>query len=68
MTPRARPGLELWLPPLDGATAARILDLCGHLQRAIWLTYGDEIEAHWKATEPDQPIEGSLRPEPRKKR
>jgi hypothetical protein len=30
-----RPGFRLWLPPLDGATAAWILDLCGHLQNAI---------------------------------
>jgi len=46
------------LPPLDGPTAAWLLDLCGHLQRALWLAYGAEIEAHWAATEPDQPIYG----------
>jgi len=68
MTPRARRGMRLWLPPLDPATAAWILDLCGHLHRAIWLAYGDEIEAHWKATEPDQLIYGPLRPTPTRKR
>ena len=67
MTANARPGLTLWLPPLDGATAAWILDLCGHLQTAIWRAYGDQIEAHWTATEPDQPIYGP-RPPPRSKR
>lgn len=60
MTIKDRPGLTLRLPPLDGATAAWVLDLCGHLQRALWLAYGEEIEAHWTKTEPDQPIYGRL--------
>jgi len=50
--------VTLPLPPLDGPTAAWILDVCGQLQRAIWLAYGAEIEAHWTATEPNQPIYG----------
>jgi hypothetical protein len=58
----------LRLPPLDGATAAWILDLCGLLQTAIWRAYGDEIEAHWTATEPDQPIYGRMQTTPPKKR
>jgi len=67
MSTKLRPGFKLWLPSLDGATAAWILDLCGHLQRAIWLAYGDQIEAHWTATEPDQPIYGPRRAPPRRK-
>jgi hypothetical protein len=62
------PELVLRLPPLDGATAAWILDLCGHLQTAIWRAYGDDIEAHWLATDPDQPIYGRLSPHSPKKR
>jgi hypothetical protein len=66
MTAKSHPGPSMPLPPLNGATAAWILDLCGHLQRAIWLAYGDQIEAHWRATEPHQKIYGSLQPEPRR--
>jgi hypothetical protein len=62
------PDVVLRLPPLDGATAAWILALCGHLQTAIWCAYGEEIEAHWTATDPDQPIYGRLQPDPPKKR
>ena len=67
---KARDGsdLVLQLPALNGATAAWVLDLCGHLQRAIWLAYGEQIEAHWTATEPDQPIYGRLQPSPSKRR
>jgi hypothetical protein len=65
---KARPHFTLPLPPLNGATAAWIIDLCGHIQRAIWLAYGDEIEAHWTATEPGQPIYGRLQPTPSRKR
>lgn len=54
--------LSLHLPPLSGATAAWILDPCGQLQTVIWRAYGDQIEVHWLATEPDQPIYGTLRP------
>ncbi len=60
--------LVLRLGPLDAATAAWILDLCGHLQQAIWIKYGDEIEAHWAATDPEQPIHGRLSPTPSRKR
>ena len=67
MNDKHGPELMLRLPPLDGPTAAWILDLCGHLQTALWRAYGDEIEAHWLATEPDQPIYGGL-PRPPKKR
>jgi hypothetical protein len=63
-----RPDLVLRLPPLDAATAAWILDLCGHLQTAIWRNYGDEVEAHWTATEPNQLIYGRLQPATPKKR
>jgi hypothetical protein len=65
-----KPGrrLALQLPPLDGATAAWLLDLCGHLQTALWREYGDQIEAHWTTTAPDQPIFGRLRSRPRTKR
>lgn len=61
------PELVLRLPPLDGPTAAWLLDLCGHLQTALWRAYGDEIEAHWLTTEPDQPIYGGLPRPPRKR-
>lgn len=67
MSDNPRPWLSLRLPPLDGATAAWLLDLCGHLQRELWHEYGAEIEAHWSATEPDQPLYGRLRPTLRKK-
>ena len=52
------------LGPLDAATAAWVLDFCGHLQEAIWHTYGDEIETYWTTTDPEQPIYGSLQPKP----
>jgi len=58
----------LRLGPLDAATAAWSLDFCGHLQQGIWRAYGDEIEAHWAATEPDQPIYGPLSPTPPSKK
>lgn len=57
--------------PLDARTAAWMLDFCGHLQQEIWRAYGDQIEAHWAATDPEQPIYGRLqRPStpPRKRR
>jgi hypothetical protein len=59
------PDLLLRLPPLDGATAAWLLDLCAHVQTALWHDYGDDIEAHWLATEPDQPIYGGMPRPPR---
>lgn len=62
MSSRDQRDLVLRLGPLDAATAASILDLCGHLQQAIWRVYGAEIEAHWAATEPDQPIYKRLSP------
>jgi hypothetical protein len=62
------PRIVLRLPPLDGPTAAWILDLCGQLQSVLLQTYGDEIEAHWTATEADQPIYGRLQQTPPKKR
>lgn len=68
MSAKDGPRVVLRLPPLDGPTAAWILDLCGQLQSALWQTYGDEIEAHWVATDPDQPIYGRLQPTPPKKR
>jgi|GEM_PF-2949934 len=55
----------LRLPPLDGATAAWLVDFFGQLGQAIWHSYGDDIEAHWTATEPDHPIYG---PPPRRSR
>ena len=58
----------LRLAPLDAATAAWVLDFCGHLQHAIWRAYGDAIEAHWAATDPEQPIYGPLPPTPSNKR
>ena len=48
--------------PLDGATAAVLLDLCGQIEEALLREWGDEIEAHWLATKPGQPIYGPLRP------
>jgi hypothetical protein len=60
--------LVLRLGPLDAATAAWILDLCGQLQQSIWREYADEIEAHWAATDPGQPIYGRLSPTPSNKR
>ena len=61
----------LRLAPLDARTAAWLLDFCGHLQQEIWRAYGDQIEAHWAATDPEQPIYGRLQrpsPPPRKRR
>lgn len=56
--------VALSLPHLDGATAATLLDLCGQLQVVLWRVYGDEIEAYWQASDPEQPIYGPL---PRKR-
>ena len=58
----------LRLGPLDAATAAWVLDFCGHLQQAIWRAYGPEIEAHWAATDPEQPVYGRLPPAPSSKK
>lgn len=52
--------------PLDGPTAAALLDLCSQLQGALWRAYGAEIEDHWSATEPRQVIYGPLRPPPKR--
>ena len=68
MSSRDQRDLVLRLGPLDAAAAASILDLCGHLQQAIWRAYGAEIEAHWAATEPNQPIYGRLSPTSSRKR
>jgi hypothetical protein len=51
---------------LDGATAAALLDLCGQLSHALLREWGDEIEAHWTDTDPDQLIYGPLLPPTRK--
>jgi hypothetical protein len=62
--------VALRLPPLDGPTAAWLIDLCGQLQAALWREYGAEVEAHWRATVPAQPIYSSLqdcRPHPKKR-
>jgi hypothetical protein len=62
--------VDLNLPPLDGPTAAWLIELCGQLQAALWREYGDEIDAHWRATVPAQPIYGTLqdsRPPPKKR-
>jgi len=58
VTLRDRNLITVPLPPLDGEAAAWLLDLCCRLERAIWLEYGDQIEACWRATDPDQPIYG----------
>jgi hypothetical protein len=69
MTDKSVRWLNLQLPPLDGATAAWLLDLCGYLQIALWREYGDQIENHWTASEPGQMIFGRLQPPgPRTKR
>ena len=68
MSRRDRRDLLVRLGPLDVATAAWVLDFCGHLQEAIWRTYGDEIETYWTATDPEQPIYGPLQTEPKRKR
>ena len=52
----------LRLGPLDAATAAWLIDFCGRLQRELWRTYGDQVEAYWMATDPQQPLSGPLRP------
>ena len=43
--PDRPPEITLRLP-LDGATAAALLDLCGQLSEALLRQWGDEIEAH----------------------
>ena len=69
MSDKDRRDFVLRLGPLDAATAAWVLDFCGHLQQAIWRTYGDQIEAHWATSDPQQPIYGPLAPpSPSKKR
>ena len=68
MSDPKRPDLVLRLGPLDAATATWLLDFCGHLQQAIWRAYGEEIEAHWAATEPEQPIYRRPAPTPPGKR
>ena len=57
-------GFVLRPPPLDGATAAWIFDLCGQLQRALMQAHGEQMEAHWTGTEPDQPLYGRLQRRP----
>ena len=52
--------IELNLPALEPATAAWLLDLSGQLQHAILQAYGDQLEAYWTATSPEQRIEGPL--------
>lgn len=68
MTPSDRPAISMPLPPLDVATAAWLLDLCGQLQQIIWRTHGADLEAYWTATEPGQPIYGPLTKPPRRRR
>jgi hypothetical protein len=68
MSIRDQADLLLRLGPLDPATAAWLIDFCGHLQQAIWHAYGDEIEAYWAVAEPGQPIYGPLSPTPSTKR
>lgn len=60
--------LTIPLPSLDGPTAAWLVEVCGHLQHALWLAYGDQIEAHWTATQPGQPIYGPLQSRTPRKR
>lgn len=62
------PPLTVNLSPLGGPTAACLLELCGQLQVALWQEYGDEVEVHWTATEPDQLLYGPLQPASRKRR
>ena len=62
---KRRPLLTLRLP-LDGPTAAALLDLCCQMQAALWRAYGTDIEDHWTATEPSQLIYGPLRPPPKR--
>lgn len=69
MSAQDAPDFVLRLPPLDGPTAAWLVALCCQLEAAIWKAYGAEIEAHWTATDPDQPIYGPLQqPTPKKRR
>ena len=68
MSATDRRDFVLRLGPLDAATAAWMLDFCGHLQQSIWRAYGDEIEAHWAATDPEQPVYGRLPPAPSSKK
>lgn len=55
------PPVRLELPPLDVATVAWLVDVCGRLAHALLRRYGDELEAYWAVTEPEQPITGPLR-------
>jgi hypothetical protein len=52
--------VTLNLPPLEPATASWLFDLCGQLQHEILQKYGDELEAYWTDTAPDQRIYGRL--------
>lgn len=49
------------LPPLDIATVAWLVDVCGQLAHVLLQRYGDELEAYWAQTEPRQPITEPLR-------
>lgn len=60
MIDHQRERLVLSLPALDGATAALLFDLCGQLHAALMHDYGDEMEAHWIAAEPSQPLYAAL--------
>lgn len=62
-----RKHLVLRLPPIDGATAASLFDLCGQLQAALLSDYGDEMEIHWTAAAPGEPLYGPLQPRARRR-
>jgi hypothetical protein len=70
---KARKHLVLSLPPIDGATATSLFDLCGQLQAALLSDYGDDMEIHWTAAEPAEPAEpaehlyGPLQPRTRRR-
>jgi hypothetical protein len=62
MSTKRDAGLVLRPPPLDGATAAWIFDLCGQLQSALLDVHGDEMDAYWTSAESGQPCYRPRRP------
>lgn len=68
MSESRRPPMTVNLSPLDGPTAAWLLELRGQLQVALWQENGEEVKVLSTATEPDRLLYEPLQPASRKRR